>query len=182
MRGADDRAAVPETADTGWPTVTAPPADGVPRRRAGSGIIAVAVLLAAAASFFAGLAYWAHTVSAQSAYTQAHGVPARGSVVLEKSSMGKSWLEVRLAAPVDDEVSCVLHVPHGVSVKPGSRVGVAVDPQDPSYCEIPGDSYGASQERWFLAWGVVGAFVFGIPLLVGTFYGRRSRRRRGISR
>jgi len=165
------------------PAVTAPPVAGVPRRRAGSGILAVAVLLAAAASFFAGLAYWAHTESVQSAYTQAHGVHARGSVILEKSSMGKSWLEVRLDAPVDDVGSCILHVPHGVSVKPGARAGVVVDPQDPSYCEIPGDSYGASEGRWFLAWGVVGAVVFSVPLLVGTIYHRRrSRRLREISR
>ena len=165
------------------PAVTAPPAGDVPRRRGCSGIVAVVVLLGAAASFFVGLVYWAHTESAQSAYTQAHGVHARGSVVLEKSSMGKSWLEVQLAAPVDDEGSCILHVPHGVSVKPGARADVVVDPQDPSYCEIPGDSYGASEGRWFLVWGVVGAVVFGVPLLVGIIYGRRRPRRlREISR
>ena len=94
-----------------------------------------------------------------------------------------NWLEVRLDAPVDDEVSCNLHVPHGVSVKPGDRVGVVVDPQVPSYCEIPGDSYGASQGRAILGFGLVAALVFCVPVLVGTIQGmRRSRRLRGISR
>jgi len=166
-----------------WPAVTAPPADGVRGRRAGSGIIGVVILLAAAVGAIVVTAYWAHMVSGQSAYTQAHGVPGRGSVVLMKSSLGKVWHEVRLDAPVDDEVSCNLYVPHGVSVKPGDHVGVVVDPQDPSYCEIPGDPYGASEGRLIQAFGVVAALVFSVPVLVGTIQGRRrSRRLRGISR
>jgi hypothetical protein len=163
--------------------VTVPPAGGARQRRAGSGIIAVAILLAAAAGAIAGTAAWAHSVSGQSAYTQAHGVPGRGSVVLVKSSLGKSWLEVRLDAPVDDEVSCNLYVPHGASLKPGDHVGVVVDPQAPSYCEIPGDPYGPSEGREILAFGIVAALVFSLPVVAGTILRRRrSRRLRGTSR
>jgi hypothetical protein len=162
--------------------VTAPPAGGVRGRRAGSGTFAVALLLACAAGAVVVSVIWAHWVSAQSAYTQAHGVPDRGSVVLVKSFRG-NWLEVRLDAPADDSVSCDLHVPSGVSVKPGDRVGVVVDPQVPSYCEIPGDSYGAPQGRRILGFGVVAALVFCFPVLLVTIQGMRSRRRlRDISR
>jgi len=157
--------------------VTAPPVGGVRRRRAGSGILAVAILLAAAAGSIVGTVVWAHTVSGQSAYTQAHGMPDRGSVVLVKSSLGKVWLEVRLDAPVDDEGSCNLYVPHGVSLKPGDDVSVLVDPQHPSYCEIPGDPYGASEGREIMAFGVAAALVFSAPVVVGTIQGRRRARR-----
>jgi hypothetical protein len=159
--------------------VTVPPAGGVRGRRAGSGI-AVALLLACAAGAVVVSVIWAHWVSGQSDYTQAHGVPDRGSVVLVKSFRG-NWLEVRLDAPADDSVSCNLHVPSGVSVKPGDRVGVVVDPQVPSYCEIPGDSYGAPQGRRILGFGVVAALVFCFPVLLVTVQGMRSRRLRGIS-
>ena len=162
--------------------MTAPPAGGVRGRRAGSGVLAVALLLAFAAGAIVASVAWAHWVTGQSAYTQAHGVPGRGSVVLVRSTQGKRWLEVRLDAPVDDEVSCNLYVPHGVSVKPGDRVGVVVDPQVPSYCEIPGDPYGASEGRVILGFGVVAALVFSVPVVVGTIQGRRrSRRLRRIS-
>jgi hypothetical protein len=161
--------------------VTAPPAGGVRGRRAGS-IFGVALLLVCAVGAVVVSVAWAHWVSVQSAYTQAHGVPDRGSVVLVKSFRGNS-LEVRLDVPADDSVSCDLHVPSGVSVKPGDRVGVVVDPQVPSYCEIPGDSYGASQGRRILGFGVVAALVFCFPVLLATIQGmRRSRRLRGISR
>jgi hypothetical protein len=163
--------------------VTAPPAGGVRGRRAGSGVFAVALLLAFAAGAIVISVAWAHWVSRQSVYTQAHGVPDRGSVVIVNSFRGKV-LEVQLDAVVDDAVSCNLHVPPGVSVKQGERIGVVVDPQDGSYCEIPGDSYGASQGRRILGFGVVAALVFCFPVLLATIQGmRRSRRRlRGISR
>jgi hypothetical protein len=120
---------------------------------------------------------------ARTSYTQAHGVRRTAQVISEDVSSGRSptsTLTVRLSEPVNGHDTTTVHIDGEHVYAPGTSVTVVVDPQEPGYAELPGDSY-ASSGYWVfvLGLGLAGLIV---PLITAVFYLGRWRRRRRASR
>src|SRR5215469_3691649 len=122
------------------------------RRPAGPVSLSVfTLILVAMATVFFVFTFHLRSQSAQSAYTQAHGVSRQATVVnvdnIEHQSSsrhggGSIWYTAQITAAVSPPVGALsqttVYVPHQVSYADGQTVSVLVDPQAPGYAELPG--------------------------------------------
>ena len=156
----------------------------IPIRRRGSrtaGPVSLSIFAAVMIVVGAGLflfSFHIRSESAQSAYTQAHGVYNQATVVSieniahqshSQSGPSTTWytaqLTVTLNPPVGGLSQTTVHVPHSVSYAAGDPVSVLVDPQAPGYAELPGQPSVTGKDLWAM---LGGAAVFA---LVGLFLG-----------
>lgn len=129
--------------------------------------------------------------AALSSYVQAHGVRRTGTIVSvqniahrSKQASGNGHTQqttttytaqvaTRLAAPVDGQQETTVSVPYQVTSAPGSPVTVLVDPQKPSYAELPGSPATDASDPLILL--IAGIVVAVISLSVSTLVLRRRR-------
>jgi hypothetical protein len=144
-----------------------------------SGLVLLALLVALIVVLTSGTAQ-----AARSAYTQAHGEREVATVisVQNKSSTSKgvtSWygyILVRLPQPVGGQAQATVHVPDKVDDKPGEAVTVLVDPQSPSYAELPGEPLTTrAAVLVFSIIVIVFIIVFGAVFVISVRSWRRSR-------
>ncbi len=82
-----------------------------------------------------------HADYERSNYTQASGTPESATVISENAGTGKAaetHVTVRLRTPVGGRDVSVVNIAGGASDKPGDSISILVDPQEPSYSELPG--------------------------------------------
>lgn len=122
------------------------------RRPAGPVSLSLFTLMVTAmAVLFLILSFHVRAQSAQSAYTQAHGVATQATVInvdnIQHQSHSHSggtstWytaeITVSLTSPVSGVSQTTVQVPHSVSYTPGTMISVLVDPRVPTYAELPG--------------------------------------------
>jgi hypothetical protein len=111
--------------------------------------------------------------SAQSAYTQAHGVSRQATVISvdniqhqshSQNDDGTIWYTAEVTAslnpPVSGQSQTTVDVPHQVSYVDGQTIPVLVDPQAPGYAELPGQPNVTGKDWWAaLAGGAVCALL-----------------------
>lgn len=126
------------------------------------------VFLTGMAVLFFLFSFHIRAASAQSSYTQAHGVGRQATVVSVQNIQNQShsqsggtstWYTAVIAAafspPVGGLSQTTVHVPHQVSYASGSTVYVLVDPQAPGYAELPGQPSVTSKDWWALLAGTL---------------------------
>lgn len=120
-----------------------------------------------------------HADYERSNYTQASGIPQTATVISENVGTGKgaeTHVTVRLDPPVGGRDVSVVSIAGAHVYKPGDRISVLVDPQDPSYSELPGLPDDTSLEA------LVGCATVLLVVLLGVTGGLVSafrKRRRG---
>jgi DivIVA domain-containing protein len=121
-----------------------------------------------------------HADYERSNYTQASGIPQTATVISENVGTGKgaqTHVTVRLDPPVGGRDVSVVNVAGAHVYQPGDRISILVDPQDPSYSELPGLPDDTSLEA------LVGCATVLLVVLLGVTGGLvsafRKRRRRG---
>jgi hypothetical protein len=144
------------------------------RRPAGPVSLSIfALTLTAMAALFFFFSFHLRSESAQSAYTQAHGVGRQATVVRVDNMQHQSssqngpatvWYTAEITAslnpPVDGQSQTTVHVPHQVSYSDGQTVSVLVDAQAPGYAELPGQPDVTAKDWWAaLAGGAVCALL-----------------------
>jgi len=142
------------------------------RRRAYSprAMVIITVVFALIGIGFGVGAFFAHRASARSSYVQAHGVRAAGTVdsVDNTQVCGRyscdweSSIVVSLSASVDGVTKTTVHYPDYSDLVAGDPVVVLVDPQQPSYAELPG-----SKDDEPIQWIILAVFaLLGLVLTV----------------
>jgi Protein of unknown function (DUF3592) len=155
-----------------------------------AGLLAMTLLLFIGVVFLV-LSFTQRSSAARSGLVQAHGV-RREAVIVSVDNIAHSGdspgnhgttytaqVLVRLANPVDGQAQTTVHVPDFEAGRPGGTLTVLVDPDDPSYAELPGlPSIRPSAPTVFLASGasLVVVAIAGITLIAR---GRRRRMRGG---
>jgi hypothetical protein len=119
----------------------------------------------------------------RSAYTQAHGVPSIGRVIsvdnTQSCSKGSCWWTsadlIDLTTPrVNGATTTTLHTPFATSLTAGDMVSLLVDPQEPSWSEIPGHPLDHAS-AWY-AFVIIGGLYWLIAGLGWYALWRRARR------
>jgi DivIVA domain-containing protein len=121
-----------------------------------------------------------HADYERSNYTQASGIPQTATVISEKVGTGKgaeTQVTVRLDPPVGGRDVSVVSIAGAHVYQHGDRISILVDPQDPSYSELPGLPDDTSLEA------LVGCATVLLVVLLSVTGGLvsafRKRRRRG---
>lgn len=130
-----------------------------------------------------------NSAAAKSSYTQAHGIRENATVTSVDNEQScqdspgscsySANVSVTLPTAVKGRTSTVAYVPHKVTYANGQSVAVLVNPEDPGYAEVPGQSgYTNSGLLAVLEWPFAAlVFVIGVIQAVkGTrrLSGRRS--------
>jgi hypothetical protein len=102
-------------------------------------------LILAVAAIFSGVgAVAAYSLYEQSLHTQASGVPDTATVtsvsVIGPHRGRQTVVTVQLKTPVSGQDVSQVTVPGAQNYRPGDRIPVVVDRQDPSFSGLPGDS------------------------------------------
>lgn len=167
-----------------YPRLTVPdPGPGKAKAsKSGPGCLFVLALFFAAVAIGAGVGFAAfHAAYERSDNTQASGIADRATVTSVSVGTGKAAetkLTVRLGTPVGGHDVSVVNIAGGHSYQPGERVSILVDPQDPSYSELPGLPDGTALES-LVATAIVILLTTpaAVASLVGAFRALRKRRR-----
>jgi DivIVA domain-containing protein len=150
--------------------------------RSGPGCLFVLALFFAAVAIGAGVGFAAfHADYERSNNTQASGIPDSATVTSVSVGTGKAAetkLTVRLGTPVGGQDVSVVNIAGGHSYQPGERVSILVDPQDPSYSELPGLPDDTALES-LVATAIVILLLTpaAVATLIGAFRALRKRRR-----
>ncbi len=121
-----------------------------------------------------------HADYERSNYAQASGIPQTATVISENVGTGKgaeTHVTVRLDPPVGGRDVSVVNVAGARVYQPGDRISILVDPQDPSYSELPGLPDDTSLEA-LVGCAIVLLVVF-LSVTGGLVSAFRKRRRRG---
>jgi hypothetical protein len=119
----------------------------------------------------------------RSAYTQAHGVASIGTVISvhnnQSCNKGSCWwtsadLVDLTTPPVNGATTTTLRTPYATSLKAGNTVSFLVDPQEPSWAEIPGHPLDHAS-AWY-AFVIIGGLYLLIAALGWYLLWRRTRR------
>ncbi len=116
-------------------------------RRPVSVALGSGLLLAASAAALVAVLTSGTADAARSAYTQAHGVREVATVISARNESDTykgvttwyGYVLVRLPQPVGGQAQTTVHSPDKVHYATGAAVTVLVDPQSPSYAELPGN-------------------------------------------
>lgn len=140
-------------------------ASGGQAAKKGSLILSILSLISGAALIV--YAVVSYRSVAESSYTQSHGVRETVTVINDQVTKGKdsTWSEVavRLSAPVGGRNTSTVNIGGATSYAPGASITALVDPQDPSYAELPGRPYNTFSS-WIL-WPLLGGFF-----VLGSLY------------
>jgi DivIVA domain-containing protein len=157
--------------------------NGSQASRLSFGCLLVLVLFLGAIVTGVGVAFVAfHSDYERSNYTQASGISDSATVTSENVGTGKAaetHVTVRLDTPVGGRDISVVNIAGAASYRPGDRISILVDPQDPSYSELPGRPDDTAFEA-LVACAIV--IVLMILVVVGSLVAslrKRLRRRRG---
>lgn len=132
------------------------------RRPAGPVSLSVfALVLMAMAALLFFFTFHLRSESAQSAYTQAHGVSRQATVISvtnfqhhssSQNGNGTIWYTAQITAsvnpPVDGQSQTTVHVPHQVGYADGQTLSVLVDPRAAGYAELPGQPDITAKDWW----------------------------------
>jgi DivIVA domain-containing protein len=126
-----------------------------------------------------------HADYERSNYTQASGIPQTATVISENVGTGKgaeTHVTVRLDPPVGGRDVSVVNVAGAHLYQPGDQISILVDPQDPSYSELPGLPDDTSLEALVGCATVLLVVLLGVTGgLVSAFRKRRRRGQRSLS-
>jgi DivIVA domain-containing protein len=148
----------------------------------GPGCLFVLALFFAAVAIGAGVGFAAfHAAYERSNHTQASGIPDSATVTSVSVGTGKAAetkLTVRLGTAVGGQDVSVVNIAGGHSYQRGEKVSILVDPQDPSYSELPGLPDGTALES-LVATAIVILLTTpaAVASLAGAFRTLRKRRR-----
>lgn len=161
------------------------------RSRSRHAPIAVSLFLLVFLTIVIGSGVYAVNIYSQgalSSYVQHDGVSRTGGIVMVKNvehqgSRSGPWysalITVALAPPVGGHSTTVVHDPDGSDLPPGEGLRILVDPQQPSYAELPGQPF-VKGWLWIipgtlsLAFGMLG--VLPIATMIVRMIGRYRRR------
>jgi len=88
----------------------------------------------------------AHSQAEKSSFVQAHGIQDNATIISvdniahhsKHSTTYTAQVTVQLQYPVDRTTSSIVYVPNQDNSNPGDTISVLVDPNQPSYSELPG--------------------------------------------
>jgi hypothetical protein len=129
-----------------------------------------------------------HSEAQRSAYTQAHGVSETATaddvqIFTTHNKSGTTYtyqIDVTIAHPSVGDGSTTVYGQGATSVQQGDTLTVLVDPQQPSYAEIPGAPY-TTTSKWVgsmvitIVFGIVAIFMSRAAVLMVLRHRRLSR-------